>query len=74
MVKAMSSLLTDIEKFIAAHGMTESGFGRAAAKDWKLVQQLRGTPERKPRRLWPETEHRIRQFMLLYPNHERIDA
>lgn len=41
--------------------MAESYFGRKAANDWKLVRQLRAG-----RRLWPDTETRIRAFMASY--------
>lgn len=57
------SLLTDIEQFIASTGMAESTFGREALGDWKLIDELRGKGRSRPRRLWPETEAKVRDFM-----------
>lgn len=56
-------LLADIEAFLAATGMAESTFGRLAMNDWKFVRGLRGE---KPRRLWPDTEAKIRRFIAGY--------
>lgn len=61
----MPDLLTDIIAFLETHGMSESQFGIAALNDKNLVPQLRGD-KGKPRRLWPETEERIRAFMEAY--------
>lgn len=61
-----STLLSDIEAFIAEHGIAESTFGRDALGDWRLIAELRGDGGRKPRRLWPETEVKIRRFMEAY--------
>jgi hypothetical protein len=61
-----NTLLDDIEAFCAAHGMRESTFGRKAVKDWRFIQELRGTQQRKPRRVWPETERAVRHFMVTY--------
>ena len=55
------SLLSDIQTFLNRYGMAESTFGRAAVNDWKLVSSLRSG-----RRVWPETEAKIRQFMQQY--------
>jgi hypothetical protein len=60
------TLLTDIENFIANHGMAESTFGREALGDWRLIAELRGEGRTKPRRLWPETEAKVRAFMASY--------
>jgi hypothetical protein len=67
-------ILAEIDVFLRTHGMKESTFGRKAAKDWKLVRELRGG-----RRLWPETERKLREFMVSYrPNsskdEERVAA
>jgi hypothetical protein len=59
-------LLADIEAFVAKHGMAESTFGREALGDWRLLRELRGSPRRRPRRLWPETETKVREFMAHY--------
>lgn len=60
------ALLSDIEAFIATHGMAESTFGREALGDWKLIDELRGKNRARPRRLWPETEAKVRRFMATY--------
>jgi hypothetical protein len=52
------SLLTDVERFIKTANMAESAFGRGAVNDWKFVRGLRGG-----RRVWPETEAKVRAFM-----------
>ncbi|WP_395634374.1 hypothetical protein [Sphingorhabdus sp.] len=54
-------IIFEIDSFIKANQMAESYFGRKAANDWKLVRQLRAG-----RRLWPDTEARIRTFMESY--------
>lgn len=62
----MSTLLNDIEAFIATHEMAESQFGVAALNDKNLVPDLRGERGKRPRRLWPETEASVRRFMSTY--------
>lgn len=54
-------IILEIDSFIKANQMAESYFGRKAANDWKLVRQVRAG-----RRLWPDTEARIRTFMESY--------
>jgi len=62
-----STLLNEIEAFITTHGIAESAFGREALGDWRLIKELRGESARsRPRRLWPETEAKIRHFMATY--------
>jgi hypothetical protein len=54
------SLLQEIEEFLSRQdlGMTETAFGIAALKDGKLIPNLRNG-----RRLWPETEAKVRNFI-----------
>ena len=54
-------IISEIDSFLQTNQMAESYFGRKAANDWKLVRQLRAG-----RRLWPDTETRIRAFMASY--------
>jgi hypothetical protein len=61
-------ILADIDAFLTAHGMKESTFGRKAVRDWKLVRELRNG-----RRLWPETEQAVRNFMVTYRPGTRRD-
>lgn len=63
---AQNPILTDIEAFISRHGIAESTFGREALGDWRLIPELRGGSGRRPRRLWPETEAKVRRFMAEY--------
>lgn len=63
---AKHPILQDIEAFISQHEMAESTFGREALGDWRLIPELRGDNGRRPRRLWPETEAKVRQFMDTY--------
>lgn len=67
----MSSLLQDIEAFLATHSATLSptAFGERAMNDRHLVRQLRGG-----RRLWPETEQKVRHFMATYHPGAEMDA
>lgn len=57
----MKNLATDIEKFLSETGLAESTFGEKALNDRHFVKQLR-----KGRRVWPETEQKIRAFMSEY--------
>lgn len=59
-------LLADIEAFLETHKMAESTFGREAVNDWKFVSEMRGGVGKRPRRLWPETENKVRRFMATY--------
>jgi hypothetical protein len=60
----MSTLLADIEAFLTTHeaSLSPTRFGELALNDRHLVHQLR----RGKRRLWPETEAKIRRFMATY--------
>ena len=63
----MTSLLSEIEVFMEAHGFADSTFGRLAMGDKHLVKELRGNGRRnRPRRVYPETEEKVRNFMLTY--------
>lgn len=59
-------LLTEIEAFCEAHGLSEAKFGVLALKDWKFVRELRGENRAKPRRIWPTTADEVRKFMVTY--------
>lgn len=58
----MDQLLTEIDAFLKAHGMAESRLGELALNDKRFVWQLRN----KGRRVWPETEAKVRHFMVSY--------
>lgn len=47
-----------IEAFLTLHDMAPVTFGRLAAKDPHFVRDIRGG-----RRVWPETDAKIRTFM-----------
>lgn len=55
------ALLDDIEAFLDTHNLAPSTFGDEALGDRKFVVQLRNG-----RRLWPETEAKVRRFMATY--------
>lgn len=57
----MSDLLQDVEAFIETHNLAESRFGLDALNDKNLVRDLRDN-----RRMWPETEAKVRRFMATY--------
>jgi len=71
---ADSTILDEIQRFIVLHGMAESTFGREALGDWRLISELRGENGRRPRRLWPETEAKVRDFMANYVPVPKADA
>ena len=58
---AHTPLLDEIDTFVRFNQLSESAFGRLAVNDWKLLRQLRAG-----RRLWPDTEARVRSFMATY--------
>jgi len=62
----MSNLLQDIEAFCQVHELSESQFGTLALNDKNLIPQLKGDNGKRPRRLWPETEARVRSWMASY--------
>lgn len=64
-----SSLLHDIETFLLSTEIAESAFGRGAVNDWKFVRDLRSG-----RRIWPETEAKVRRFMLTYTPEQQAEA
>ena len=55
------NLLTDIETFMSTHDLSATAFGVMALNDRHFVKQLR-----KGRRVWPETEVKVRGFMAKY--------
>jgi hypothetical protein len=57
----MANLINDIEAFMASHGVSPTAFGQRALGDRHFVRQLRAG-----RRLWPETEAKVRTFMATY--------
>lgn len=57
----MNTLLSDIEAFLATHQMPHTRFGEDALSDRRFVKQLR-----EGRRVWPETEAKVRTFMATY--------
>lgn len=62
----MSDLIHDIAAFCETHGLSDSQFGVLALNDKNLVPDLRGEGRTRPRRLWPETEAKVRRAMATY--------
>jgi hypothetical protein len=63
----MVSLLSEIELFMEAHSLSPTAFGQLALGDRRFVKELRGEYKgKRPRRVWPETEAKVREFMLTY--------
>lgn len=56
-----NALLIDVEAFLARHGVADSALGREALNDWAFVKDIRSG-----RRVWPETEAKVRKFMSEY--------
>lgn len=65
----MSNVLSDIESFLKNSGLGAATFGELAMNDRHLVRQLRNG-----RRLWPETEAKVRAFMATYERPTTRDA
>ena len=57
----MTMLLDEIEAFIGTHEIAPTRFGEDALGDRHFVRQLRDG-----RRIWPETEAKVRRFMATY--------
>lgn len=57
----MTTLLSEIEMFMSAHGLAETTFGQKALGDKHFVKQLR---EGRDIRL--STQGKVMQFMLTY--------
>lgn len=57
----MSNLLQDIEAFCTTHSLSIWQFGELALNDKPFVKQLQDG-----RRVWPETEAKVRRFMATY--------
>jgi hypothetical protein len=62
-------LLDEIDTFVRINQLSESAFGRLAVNDWKLLRQLRAG-----RRMWPDTEDRVRGFMASYQPKTRSEV
>jgi hypothetical protein len=56
-------LLEDIKAFCGTHGLSIWQFSELAMNDKSFVKSLEGDP---PRRIWPETEAKVRRFMATY--------
>ncbi|WP_347271006.1 hypothetical protein [Rhizorhabdus histidinilytica] len=65
----MSKLLPDVERFLADKKLAPTRFGEDALGDRHFVRQLR-----EGRRVWPETEAKVRAFMTSYRPTERQEA
>lgn len=63
------NLLHDIEAFLEAQGISATSFGDQALGDRHFVRQLRAG-----RRVWPETEAKVRRFMATYRAEPKADA
>ena len=59
MAKTPPTLLQEIEAFLATQKMGASYFGKKAVGNSEVVPRLRDGG-----RIWPETEARLRSFML----------
>ncbi len=63
---ARMTLLADITAFCATHDLKEHQFGVLALNDKNFIPQVRGDGDKRPRRVWPETEAKVRNFMATY--------
>jgi len=69
MSKHHPDLLAEIEAFVKAAGISEITFGRHALSDPHFVRDLRNN-----RRLWPETEKKVRDHIAANPPVKRRQA
>lgn len=61
----MQPLLKDVLDFLSETGMGEYRFGLLSVRNGRLLDQLRKVRKNgEPTRVWPETEAKIRAFML----------
>lgn len=65
----MLPLLNDIQAFLSASDMPPTRFGELALNDKGFVIRLR-----KGRRVWPETEEKVRAFMRDWKPEELAEA
>lgn len=68
-IRGMEALLQDVEAFLAMSGMSATRLGDQAIGDRHFVRQLRAG-----RRVWPETEAKVRRFMATYRAPEQARA
>ena len=61
MKQVAAPLRSEVDRFLDAAGMSPVTFGRKALRDPHFVRQLR-----EGRRVWPETEAKVRTFMAEY--------
>lgn len=57
------TLLSEIDKFLEESGLSETYFGKQAAGNSEVVSRLRAGG-----RVWPETEAKLRSFILMRQN------
>lgn len=57
----MEQLIADIDAFCIAHNVSPTELGLGALNDRPFVAQLKAG-----RRVWPETEGKVRRFMEEY--------
>ncbi|MHB9879123.1 hypothetical protein ACSMXM_05615 [Pacificimonas sp. ICDLI1SI03] len=70
-----AKLIDAVEEFLQAHELSPVTFGREVLNDPHFVRDLRGEGRSRPRRVWPETEEKVRDFMAKYsPASEGIAA
>lgn len=62
----MHTLLDEIIAFSTTNDLTENQFGLLALNDKNFVRDLKGDAGKRPRRVWPETEAKVRGFMATY--------
>jgi 2,4-dienoyl-CoA reductase-like NADH-dependent reductase (Old Yellow Enzyme family) len=63
------TLIAAIDAFLKERSLSHVSFGRAAMNDPHFVRDLR-----KGRRVWPETEAKVRNFMAEYQPAEQQAA
>ena len=69
MKNIQTALLSDIDKFLEESGLSETYLGKTACNNSELVKRLRNGG-----RIWPETEQRLRAWMLVRQQSDRRKA
>lgn len=60
MKNIQTALLSDIDKFLEESGLSDTYIGKKACNNSELVKRLRDGG-----RIWPETEQKLRAWMLV---------
>ncbi|MPW00431.1 hypothetical protein GDY84_07620 [Bombella apis] len=61
-----TKFLRDVDEFLATHSLAPTKFGLLVMNDGKFISDVK-----RGRRIWAETEEKVRIFMREYPTNQR---